>query len=400
MQLRLGKLPPKKDRRTLRLATVLRALPPIPETFDVDESLGGIPITPMFANDTFSDCVIAGQAHHTLRFEKFEQAKLLKISDQDVVKEYFKQTGNLDTGLYMLDSLNAWRRGWLIGDQRYCIDAFGIVNQLDWDEVRAVMYLFHGTNTGFSLPRTADEQFKNGKRWEVETGPGSEPGSWGGHALYVKRAEKALTKTLLTCCTWGKLHEMSLEFFRAYCDEAYGIVDAIDAWVDPAANPLDVEKLRQYLNEITGDQPLRMTSLTLPAGVVGQPYSAGVYATGGAPPYTWSIYTGAIPVGLSLDEATGIISGTPVEAGTSLVIFKCTDSSGSTTGGGIWLQVNSSPVSPPPIPEPEPPPGPTPSPCKVGKTTAAAMQAVANIFPSLANRKGRYVVKYLNPANS
>lgn len=385
MPLRLGKLPAKKDRRTLRLATVLRALPPIPDSFDVDIPLGGIPVTPMFANDTFGDCVIAGRAHHTLRLEKFEQNKLLQISDQDVINEYFKETGGADSGLYMLDSLNAWRRGWLIGSQKYTIDAFGIVNHLDWEEVRAVMYLLNGTYTGLLLPATAQDQ----SIWEVVPGPGSEPGSWGSHCIFVKRVDKTITKTRLTCITWGREQELSLEFFQAYCDEAFGVVDSLDDWMDPATDPLDVQKLRDYLAQLIGDQPLRITSLTLPAGVIGQSYPGCLYATGGKPPYTWSINTGALPEGVSLDEKTGVISGMPVTAGTTLVIFICTDAAGSATGVGIWIQVNSEP--PPPPPAPSPSPVPAPSTCPVGNGIAGTISLV----PRLLRRRGRFY--YRNP---
>ena len=48
---------------------------------------------------------------------------------------------------------------------------------------------------------------------------------------------------------------------------------------------------------------------------VGTPYSGSLTATGGVPPYEWSI-AGALPPGLSLNPSTGIISGTPTTDGT------------------------------------------------------------------------------------
>ena len=57
---------------------------------------------------------------------------------------------------------------------------------------------------------------------------------------------------------------------------------------------------------------LTISTGSLPAGVAGAPYEAQVQATGGALPYRWSA-TG-LPPGLSIDQATGRISGIPMTA--------------------------------------------------------------------------------------
>jgi hypothetical protein len=55
---------------------------------------------------------------------------------------------------------------------------------------------------------------------------------------------------------------------------------------------------------------LSITTTSLPTCVLGQMYSASLTASGGTAPYTWAL-SGELPVGLSLDETTGVISGTP-----------------------------------------------------------------------------------------
>ena len=57
--------------------------------------------------------------------------------------------------------------------------------------------------------------------------------------------------------------------------------------------------------------PLAIATTSLPTGIVGTAYNATLSASGGATPYTWDITSGALPAGLALAPATGVISGTP-----------------------------------------------------------------------------------------
>jgi Putative Ig domain len=73
---------------------------------------------------------------------------------------------------------------------------------------------------------------------------------------------------------------------------------------------------------------LEVATESLQFGVVGQAYSATLNATGGITPYSWSIASGTLPEGLTLNTDAGTISGTPIgNAGVVDVTFKVTDSS-------------------------------------------------------------------------
>jgi hypothetical protein len=77
---------------------------------------------------------------------------------------------------------------------------------------------------------------------------------------------------------------------------------------------------------IGAGQALTITTASLPDGTLNQPYSQGVAATGGTSPFSWSIASGALPAGLQLNAASGVISGTPTTVGNSSFIILVTDS--------------------------------------------------------------------------
>jgi hypothetical protein len=73
--------------------------------------------------------------------------------------------------------------------------------------------------------------------------------------------------------------------------------------------------------------PLAITTTSLPNGQDGNAYSATLAATGGTTPYNWSVSSGTLPAGLSLNAATGAITGTPsATASATPLTFTVSDS--------------------------------------------------------------------------
>jgi len=245
MELKLGKRPPKIDKRTIPLKAIIKRelLPPLPDTYNIDEALGGIEDNFVFNNSVYGDCVIAAQAHQTLRFEKFEQGVQIPITTQEVVDEYFEQTGGADRGLVLLLSLNDWRNdGWPVGGKNYTIYAFASVDKNDHEEVKHCIHLLGGVNFGMKVYDKDIEQFKNGLTWHLTGADGS---LRGGHGVYLY----AYDADGIWCMTWGKRQKMTWAFWNARVDEAYGIVDNKNKWQPDS--PLDVEELDKQLQEIT-----------------------------------------------------------------------------------------------------------------------------------------------------
>lgn len=72
--------------------------------------------------------------------------------------------------------------------------------------------------------------------------------------------------------------------------------------------------------------PLVITTEGVPNGIAGQPYAVQFAASGGTPPYAWSVVEGLLPPDLALDAATGILSGIPSLVGDYSFTIQVTDS--------------------------------------------------------------------------
>ncbi|MCU1328689.1 MAG: hemagglutinin, partial [Bryobacterales bacterium] len=93
---------------------------------------------------------------------------------------------------------------------------------------------------------------------------------------------------------------------------------------DHAANPSTV---RQALSiSVVVPPPLRIITNNLPNGTQGAPYSEKIAASGGVSLYNWSLLSGTLPAGLSINAATGVIEGNPTTAGSSLFTIQLIDS--------------------------------------------------------------------------
>jgi len=130
-------------------------------------------------------------------------------------------------------------------------------------------------------------------------------------------------------------------------------------------NLRSLEKLVLLILPIAGvafSEPPSVATTSLPAGTVGVSYEATVQATGGQPPYTWSVRTfpldGRVPVGLTLDPSSGAITGIPAVADAVLppntvplgqplkapLVFQVTDSTGTTAIATLPISVAAAAV--------------------------------------------------------
>jgi hypothetical protein len=97
-------------------------------------------------------------------------------------------------------------------------------------------------------------------------------------------------------------------------------VQVVDSAIPPqtATQPLSIT--------VGPPATLVITTTSLPGGTTGSAYTAPVHATGGIQPFHWSVSLGNLPSGVMQDPSSGVLSGTPIAAGTSTFTVTVADS--------------------------------------------------------------------------
>jgi len=85
--------------------------------------------------------------------------------------------------------------------------------------------------------------------------------------------------------------------------------------------------------------PLVILTSALPAGTTASAYSVTLAASGGVTPYAWTLASGSLPSGLTLDPATGTISGTPAATGEFPVTVTVTDAQGAAASRSLVIRI-------------------------------------------------------------
>lgn len=222
--LKLGKLPPKFDKRTLLLSKYFTpALPAAPASINY-----GTPVKtwPMFGNDQYGDCTCAAAGHMIEEWTANTGTETTLTNAQILTAYNYFAHGVADAGANMLDVLKYWRSTGIGQDK---IFAFAALEPQNNQQAQDSVYLFGSCYIGLQLPNFAVAPGTNflNTPWIVPPqGPvgNAAPNPDNGHCVPAV----AYDPRNLWVVTWGALKPMSWQFYATYSDEAFAVLSKSD----------------------------------------------------------------------------------------------------------------------------------------------------------------------------
>lgn len=252
--MKLGKLPPTKDKRDLKFAAFRKRefLPISPPRRFGNERLVTDPWG-MLGNDGVGDCVFAGAAHEHMVWCASADTKTT-FTDTGVLRAYSDVTGYVpgnettDQGTEVREALK-YRRETGILDSKgtaHKIGAFVKLEPGNTDHLLEALYLFGAVGIGIRFPESAWAQFDAGIPWRIVSGSAIEDGHY--VPLVARRYR-------LVCVTWGRLQEMTLGFYKKHCDEAWGILSEDMLKEGKTIHGFDLPALNDALQAVGSEAP-------------------------------------------------------------------------------------------------------------------------------------------------
>jgi hypothetical protein len=107
-----------------------------------------------------------------------------------------------------------------------------------------------------------------------------------------------------------------------------------------AVNDADSRTVRKAFALAINAPQLTLQVATLLDALMGQAFSYQPSVSGGQQPYNWSITSGALPAGLTLNAGTGLISGTATAAGNFVAAITVRDPDNRSANGNLTIKVS------------------------------------------------------------
>lgn len=252
--LKLGKLAPKHNPKTLKFSTFLKkgALAPPPVKVWREYKIPA-DAWQMFGNDLMGDCTCAAVAHQ-LMLVTAHTGKMVVPELKDVLKMYMTISGfnpalsdsegnnPTDGGAAITDALDYWQTVGLAGHK---ILGWAQIDHKNLLHRNQGVYIFGANNVGVQLPQSAQTQFNKNQTWK----PVKRDKIAGGHCII----EVGMGRLGRNYVTWGKGDQKGTNAWdKKYTDEAYVVIT--QDWINEASglapNSMNMDALKVALAEL------------------------------------------------------------------------------------------------------------------------------------------------------
>ncbi len=126
--------------------------------------------------------------------------------------------------------------------------------------------------------------------------------------------------------------------FVDYARGDYALAPATD-WAGAGTDSEDLGADMAEVRAGPGSGALQVVTQSLPSATELAAYAFTLQGAGGKLPYRWSILSGSLPSGMSLDPLTGSVSGAATTAGSYVFTVRVTDASSTTAAQPLTLTV-------------------------------------------------------------
>jgi hypothetical protein len=220
----------------------------VPPSIDYYAKVGSA--WPMLGSDKYGNCTCAAAGHLVLQWSTVAQSTGAIIADADILAAYkLLRVENHDAAVCDMTSVLTHWYGEGIGGHR--IARYRPLVPGSPYEAKLSMQLFGGCYIGIALPDFVVPKGKNdlwpGISWEVPSTGKHPPNQSNGHCV----AAVGYNETHVKVVTWGRLKDMSWDFYRRYGDEAYAVLGS--DWLKDGKSPtgLVLSQLTRSLDDIS-----------------------------------------------------------------------------------------------------------------------------------------------------
>ncbi len=197
---------------------------------------------------------------------------------------------------------------------------------------RPYVEIFRRVITGPDFLFTAEERMQPDEAWHglgFRTAPGRGVGYVVANIQFPDRVDGPGTREPLIEIEFNKVGPLRINQGPFFLDEATSISSFVWGSFDGTTNPPVVYPSWRSLTDLENQVMILFSppGPDLPVATLGVPYTVSFSATGGQPPYTWSVTPGGpgLPPGLSFSPS-GVLSGTPTIEGTFDFSLRLSDS--------------------------------------------------------------------------